>query len=102
MIFILVGIAWAVINVNSLPMVVEMCREADVGKFTGYYYAFSMAAQIITPVAAGWFLEHVSYNTLFPYAALAAGCAFFTMLFVRHGDSGGSAPRGLEAFSELE
>lgn len=101
-IFILVGIAWAVINVNSLPMVVEMCREADVGKFTGYYYAFSMAAQIITPVAAGWFLEHVSYHTLFPYAALAAGCAFFTMLFVRHGDSGGSAPKGLEAFSELE
>ena len=101
-IFVLVGIAWAVINVNSLPMVVEMCREADVGKFTGYYYAFSMAAQIITPVAAGWFLEHVSYHTLFPYAALAAGCAFFTMLFVRHGDSMASAPRGLEAFSEIE
>lgn len=101
-IFILVGIAWAVINVNSLPMVVEMCREADVGKFTGYYYAFSMAAQIITPVAAGWFLEHVSYHTLFPYAALAAGCAFFTMLFVRHGDTDIRAPRGLEAFSEIE
>ena len=40
--FALVGIAWAAINVNSLPMVVEMCRGSDTGKFTGYYYTFSM------------------------------------------------------------
>ena len=47
--FALVGLAWAAINVNSLPMVVEMCRGSDVGKFTGYYYTASMAAQGITP-----------------------------------------------------
>ncbi len=84
--FALVGLAWAAINVNSLPMVVEMCRGSDVGKFTGYYYTASMAAQVATPIAAGWLLQHVGYWTLFPYAALFAAGSFVTMLFVRHGD----------------
>ena len=44
-VFFLVGVAWASINVNSYPMVVEMCRGSDIGKFTGTYYTFSMAAQ---------------------------------------------------------
>ncbi|MBR4091416.1 MAG: MFS transporter, partial [Mogibacterium sp.] len=47
-VFALVGFAWAAINVNSLPMVVEMCRGSDIGKFTGYYYTASMAAQVVT------------------------------------------------------
>ena len=57
LIFVLIGIAWALINVNSLPMVVEMCRGSDVGKFTGYYYTFSMAAQTVTPIVAGFLLN---------------------------------------------
>lgn len=85
--FVLVGIAWAAISVNSLPMVVEMCRAEDVGRFTGYYYTFSMAAQTITPIAAGWLLRHVGYDTLFPYAAVFSACSMLTMFFVRHGDS---------------
>ena len=85
--FALVGVAWAAINVNSYPMVVEMSKGADIGKFTGFYYTFSMAAQIITPILSGFLLEHVGYYTLFPYAALFVSAAFFTMLFVRHGDS---------------
>ena len=100
--FALVGLAWAAINVNSLPMVVELCSGADVGKFTGYYYTFSMAAQTVTPILAGWLLKYVSYTTLCPYAALFAGLSFFTMLQVRHGDSQASRRRGLEAFEELE
>jgi MFS family permease len=85
--FAVVGVAWAAINVNSLPMVVEMCSGADVGKFTGYYYTFSMAAQVITPVLAGYLLSNISYNALFPYAALFVAGSFITMCFVRHGDS---------------
>lgn len=86
-VFALVGISWAAINVNSYPMVVEMSQGGSVGKFTGYYYTFSMAAQIFTPVLSGALLEHVGYWTLFPYAALFSALAFVTMLFVRHGDS---------------
>lgn len=96
--FALVGVAWAAINVNSLPMVVEMCSGSKVGKFTGLYYTFSMSAQIITPVVAGWLLEQISYKALFPYAAVAVGLAFVTMCFVKHGDNKITAKRGLEAF----
>ncbi len=96
--FVLVGVAWASINVNSLPMVVEMCKGSDVGKFTGYYYTFSMAAQTITPIVAGALLHNVSYMTLFPYAAVFVALSFVTMVFVRHGDSVLQVKRGLEAF----
>lgn len=84
-VFIAVGIAWAFINVNSLPMVVEMCAGADIGKFTGYYYAFSMSAQVITPIIAGT-LYGINPKSLFIYAAIAVLVSFTTMLFVKHGD----------------
>ena len=85
--FVLIGFAWAAINVNSYPMVVEIGKGCDVGKYTGYYYTFSMAAQILTPMLSGWLLEHVGYKTLFPYATVMVAAAFVTMLFVRHGDN---------------
>lgn len=85
--FALIGFGWAAINVNSLPMAVDMCDAEDVGRFTGYYYTFSMAAQVITPIASGALLEHVSYRTLFPYAVFFMLCAFISMQFVKHGDS---------------
>ena len=98
-IFALAGVAWASINVNSYPMVVEMCKGSDIGKFTGMYYTFSMAAQVFTPILSGFFLEHVGYWTLFPYAAVFAAIAFFTMTQVKHGDSRPDVPKsGLEAF----
>ncbi|MBR4169467.1 MAG: MFS transporter [Lachnospiraceae bacterium] len=98
-IFCLIGFAWAAINVNSLPMVVEMCSESDIGKFTGYYYTFSMAAQIITPILSGALLQYVGYWTLFPYGAFFVALAFFTMLNVKHGDNKPAMPKDkLEMF----
>ncbi|SFB70467.1 MFS transporter [Butyrivibrio sp. YAB3001] len=85
--FALVGIGWAAINVNSYPMVVEMSKSGDIGKFTGTYYTFSMAAQVFTPIFSGFLLEHVSYQTLFPYAFIFSALAFCTMLMVKHGDA---------------
>lgn len=84
--FALIGVAWAAINVNSYPMIVAMSEGADIGKFTGTYYTFSMAAQIMTPILSGYLLEHVSYTTLFPYAMVFSLLAFLTMTQVRHGD----------------
>ena len=100
--FFVVGAAWALINVNSLPMCVEMCSGADTGKFTGYYYTASMSAQVVTPVLAGTLLKHISYKILFPYAALFAFLSFITMLFVRHGDNRAQAVKGLDAFEEMD
>ena len=96
--FVLVGMAWAAINVNSLPMVVEMCKGSEVGKFTGYYYTFSMIAQVFTPIVAGTLLKTISYKILFPYAAFFVACSFITMLMVRHGDNKIEKKKGLEAF----
>lgn len=85
--FAFIGMAWAAINVNSLPMVLEMCKGSDVGKFTGYYYTFSMTAQIVTPIACGWLLHNVGYGVFFVYAAAFMIFAFVTMNFVKHGDT---------------
>lgn len=85
--FAAIGVGWAAINVNSYPMIVEMSKGCDIGKFTGTYYTFSMTAQIITPVLSGFLLENVSYRTLFPYAFAFSVLAFATMTQVHHGDA---------------
>ena len=85
--FAAIGVGWAAINVNSYPMIVEMSKGCDIGKFTGTYYTFSMTAQIFTPVLSGFLLENVSYRTLFPYAFAFSVLAFFTMTQVHHGDA---------------
>ncbi len=100
--FALAGIAWATINVNSFPMVVEMCSEADVGKYTGIYYTASMSAQVLTPILSGFLMDRLGMTVLFPYAVAFTAAAFVTMLFVRHGDSKPEAKRGLEALEDME
>lgn len=97
-IFILAGVAWATINVNSFPMVVELCSDGDVGKYTGYYYTASMAAQTLTPMVSGFLMDKLGMGVLFPYAAVFVAGSFVTMLFVKHGDSKVEAKRGLDAF----
>ncbi len=71
---------------NSYPMIVAMSKGCDIGKYTGTYYTFSMAAQIVTPILSGILLENISYRTLFPYAFAFSALAFLTMTQVKHGD----------------
>lgn len=85
--FALVGVSWAFINVNSLPMVVDICHAKDIGKFTGYYYTFSMTAQIITPILCGFLLDLFGYGVLMPYGAIAVAIAYFTISQTKLGDS---------------
>ena len=95
--FALAGVGWATINVNSFPMVVEMASGSDVGKYTGFYYTASMAAQVVTPMVSGFLMDKLGMTVLFPYAAVFVVLAFLTMLTVRHGDSRPEAKKGLEA-----
>lgn len=97
--FALAGFGWAFINVNSYPMVVELAKGSDVGKYTGYYYTVSMAAQIATPIISG-FLMSWNYRSLFPYAALFVAASFVTMLFVRHGDARPVPKKGIEVLDD--
>ncbi len=98
--FALAGVAWATINVNSFPMVVEMCSGGDIGKYTGYYYTASMSAQIATPVLSGMLMDRMGMTVLFPYAAIFVALAFVTMSLVRHGDARAERKKGLEAFDQ--
>ncbi len=97
LLFALAGVAWATINVNSFPMVVEMCSGADIGKYTGFYYTASMSAQIATPMLSGFLMDKMGMTVLFPYAAIFVALAFVTMSMTRHGDAKVEAKQGLEA-----
>ena len=96
--FAMAGIGWATINVNSFPMVVEMCSGADIGKYTGFYYTASMSAQIVTPMLSGLLMDSFGMTVLFPYAAIFVALAFVTMIFVTHGDAKVISKKGLDAF----
>lgn len=104
-IFGLVGMGWAAINVNSFPMVVEMSSSGDVGRYTGLYYTFSMAAQIATPLLSALLIDTLGlgYRALFPYAVVFSVLSFVTMSQVRHGDSRPQPPDNkLELFDQQD
>lgn len=94
----LAGIGWATINVNSYPMIVEMSKGSNIGKYTGYYYTASMAAQIVTPMISGFFMDLFGRKVLFPYSVVFCALAFLTMCFVKHGDSKPIPTKTIEVF----
>ena len=109
-VFILAGIGWATINVNSFPMVVELAKGGEVGKYTGYYYTASMAAQIVAPILSGILYgvagkisgggEFVGMRmTFFAFGTLFVAASFVTMFFVKHGDSKPEAQGVLESLA---
>lgn len=103
LIFILAGIGWATINVNSFPMVVELAKGSDIGKYTGYYYTASMAAQIVAPTLSGIFYEKFGMrDVFFVFATVFVVLSFITMLFVKHGDSKPEKQDALEALAGAE
>ena len=88
------------VHVNSYPMVVELCSSKKVGLFTGFYYASSMAAQTITPIALGSLLLHPGFSfQLLPLYALAltagAGIIFIFVKNVKTKKT--TIKKGLEA-----
>lgn len=93
-VFGLSGIGWTAISINSFPMVVELATGSDVGRYTGFYYSASMAAQIVAPVLGGAFMD-IRKEFLFPFATVFVVLSFITMLFVKHGDSKPVPKKGL-------
>lgn len=83
------GMGWSMISINTYVMVVELAKGLDVGRYTGYYYAASMTAQIITPILSGYFMDNHELKrlTLFPYATIFVFIAIITMLFVKQGEA---------------
>ena len=86
--FVIIGFGYACVIVNTFPVIWEMSKGSDIGKYTGYYYTASMAAQIVTPMLAGFLIEKIdSYGILFPYAVIMEIIAFLMLTMVKHGDS---------------
>jgi len=106
-VFILAGIGWATINVNSFPMVVELAKGGEVGKYTGYYYTASMAAQIVAPILSGALYDLFDKFTegngmryvFFAFGTLFVALSFVTMFFVKHGDAKPEAQGALESLA---
>jgi len=81
------GLGWSLVNVNSLPMVVDMTTLEKVGGYTGLYYFFSQAANIIAPPAAGALIDAFGYPSLMVFAVVLFAAAFFIMSLVRRGEA---------------
>ncbi len=96
------GISWALININSYPMVVEMTSNKGVGKYTGYYYFFSMTAAIVSPILFGFIKDNVGDRFLFVYSSIAMVLAFFFMMLVKHGESKPETKSAFEGIEHME
>ncbi len=96
------GISWALININSYPMVVEMTSSKGIGKYTGYYYFFSMTAAIVSPILFGYIKDIIGDRFLFVYSSIAMVLAFFFMMLVKHGESKPEAKSAFEGIEHME
>lgn len=97
------GFGMALVHNCSFPMVVELCSSKKIGKFTGYYYAASMSAQTITPVALGLvFKITLMWRALPVYstALFALSCLVFTLLVKNIKAKKLSNAHGLEALGD--
>jgi Na+/melibiose symporter-like transporter len=97
------GSFWAFVNINSLPMVLQLCAHRDIGKYTGYYYFFSFSASISAPILAGLLRDIVKdYGSVFIYAGVAFFIALLCMLVVRHGDLPVQKQTATEILDQME
>lgn len=96
------GISWALININSYPMVVEMTSNKGIGKYTGYYYFFSMMAAIVSPIFFGFLKDILSDGFLFIYSSISMVLAFFFMMLVKHGEPKAEVKTAFETIEHME
>ncbi len=94
LVLMLAGAAWALININSLPMVVDMTDAARIGTYTGLYYLFSTLSAIAGPNLNGWIIELSgrNYNSTMLAAPIFMVIALLMMTVVRRGESSTAAP----------
>jgi len=86
---LLAGIGWACININSLPVVVDLTDPIHIGTYTGLYYLFSTLAAIAGPNINGWIVKLTgnNYASIFIIGPLFMAAAF-AMVFGMHEGNG--------------
>ena len=104
-VWFLKGLGMSLVHVNSFPMVVELCPNSKIGQFTGYYYASSMAAQTITPIALGALLFAPSFGWEFVpvYGLVCVAISLTLFLFMKNVKNNKTKfSKGLEGIGEAE
>ncbi|MBO4355642.1 MAG: MFS transporter [Clostridia bacterium] len=102
-VWVIKGFGMALVHNCSFPMVVELCSSKSIGRFTGYYYTASMAAQTITPVLLGFIFVHSGIWFALPiYSSvlIALSAVLFTLLVKNIRANRVANAKGLEAFDD--
>jgi len=84
---IIVGACWALVNINSLPMVVDSVSQKQLGTYTGLYYFASMSAAIVGPIVIGMIVDSLGYRTMFFASAVALAVSAFFLSRVTKGEA---------------
>jgi len=77
------GAFWALVNINSLPMVYDLAKSGSIGAYTGLYYFASSLAAITGPILAGGLIDLTSHGVIWPFTAIFLGLAILFMSLVR-------------------
>jgi MFS family permease len=88
-VLMIAGFSWALININSLPMVVDMTTDTHIGTFTGLYYMASTMAAILGPNLNGWIvsLSGNNYSLMMLFSPIFMLLAFIMMIGVKRGEA---------------
>jgi MFS family permease len=86
---VIAGLGWALININSLPVVVDLTDAAQIGTFTGLYYLFSTMAAIVGPNINGWIVKLTgnNYSSIFIIGPIFMIAALVMILGLRSGEA---------------
>ncbi|HEB11840.1 MAG TPA: MFS transporter [Spirochaetales bacterium] len=87
LLFSLAGVAWALINVNSITIVWELASAVRIGTYTGLYYFFSSLGQMVSPPLAGFVTDRLGMISLFPYSIVFFLFALLMMFGVKKGEA---------------
>jgi MFS family permease len=87
---VLAGIGWALVNINSFPMVSDIAPSGKIGSYTGLYYFFSMLAAIAAPPLVGALMDLLGHRTLFLFSPIFFLLAILCMLRVKRGEAHGA------------
>ncbi len=84
--FAIAAFGFPLFAINLGPMVLELAKDSDTGRYMGYYYAAVTGAQIVTPTLASLFINRYGYGVIGAYGAVCTTVAFLSLIFVKHGD----------------
>lgn len=77
------GIGWSLMTTNAYPAVAEMAPAGQTGRYTGYYFMFTFAASIASPILYGLtadLLGSHAYLFLFGSVMFTLGLIFLLMV----------------------